>query len=67
MPRNKLDFDLPAYLVYLILDSKHKLKQLAPDHILVKAIEGAFKTDREDITEQLELDIKPSLMRHQAD
>ena len=67
MNRHELDNDLPAYLVFLILGNIKKLKQVAPDHILVKAIEGVLKIPREDITEQLELDIKPSLMRHQAD
>lgn len=42
MTQHELDNDLPAYLVFLILANIRKLKQVQPDHILVKAVEHAL-------------------------
>ena len=41
-PEHELDNDLPAYLVFLILANLKRLKQVAPDHILVKAVQAAL-------------------------
>ena len=34
--------DLPNYLVFLILKDIKRLRELSPDHILVKAVESAL-------------------------
>ena len=41
----EIDNDLPAYLVFMILANTRKLRDVAPDHILVKAVQAAL--DRE--------------------
>ena len=64
MTQHELDNDLPAYLVFLILGNIKKLKQLSPDHILVKAVEGILEEDK---PQQAEMDLRTPLMRHQAD
>ena len=66
-PKHELDADLPAYLVHLILNSVLKLRDLEPDHILVKAVIDAL-VERERVPHQLEIDLEGiSLLRHQAD
>jgi hypothetical protein len=42
MTSNELDNALPEYLVFLILTNISKLRDLSPDHILVKAVEEAL-------------------------
>jgi len=39
----QIDHDLPAYLVFMILANTRKLKQVSPDHILVKAVTAALE------------------------
>ena len=50
---NNDPFELPEYLVFLILGYIKELRQLQPDHILVKAVERALHEP-----EQLELDLR---------
>lgn len=38
-------FALPEYIVFLILGHVKELKQVAPDHILVKAVEGVLSEE----------------------
>ena len=38
---NDITNDLPNYLVFLILKDIKRLRELSPDHILVKAVEAA--------------------------
>jgi len=40
---DEIDKDLPAYLVFMILANVRKLKQVSPDHILVKAVQAALE------------------------
>ena len=46
MTQHEFDNDLPAYLVFMILCNIKKLKQVSPDHILVKAVEGMLEEDK---------------------
>ena len=53
MPQHELNNDLPAYLVYLILANVHRLREVSPDHILVKAVEDALDKLPHDNPEQM--------------
>ena len=64
--KHELDADLPAYLVHLILNSVLKLRELEPDHILVKAVQDAVQ-HREPEQFELDLESQCALMKHQAE
>ena len=65
MPKiqHELDNDLPDYLVFLILSHIRNLREIAPDHILVKAVEQALNEDDPgDYSPQSSFDFDGSLM-----
>ena len=43
--QHEIDTDLPNYLVFLILSHIRNLREIAPDHILVKAVEQALNEE----------------------
>jgi hypothetical protein len=49
--------DLPAYLEFGVLYQVRALRKVAPDHVLVKAVEQALEDSKEDpnAPQQLEL------------
>ncbi len=55
MHKQVKEFALPEYLVFLILGHIKELRQVAPDHVLVKAVTAAL--NRDTLREQLELPI----------
>lgn len=59
MPRenDKLMDDLPAYLEFCLLYQVRALRKVAPDHLLVKAVENALAEAAHDpnAPKQLEL------------
>ncbi len=57
MSQHELDQDLPAYLVFLVLGNLKRLKQVSPDHILVKAVEEALAEGPHDDPRQLPLEL----------
>lgn len=65
--KHELDNDLPDYLVFLILGNIKVLRQVKPDHILVKAVEDALSKTTSDDPMQLELLSIPAFLRRQAD
>jgi len=64
MHNDKEAQQMPEYLVFLILGYIKELKQSVPDHILVKAVEGAILDNIDDIRndadvfEQLEVPLE---------
>ena len=56
--RQRIDDDMPAYLEFLVLAHLRNLKKVSPDHILVKAVEGAL--DQSSNPDQLTLDFGDS-------
>lgn len=53
MSKHEIDNDLPAYLVFLILSNTRRLRQVAPDHILVKAVYNALEKEPEQLEMKL--------------
>jgi len=51
------EFALPEYLVFLILAHIKELRQVAPDHILVKAVEQALREVEDDPHAPLQLEL----------
>ncbi len=58
-PQQEIDNDMPAYLVFMILANVRKLKQISPDHILVKAVQAVcdLAQQSDEVKEQLPLDL----------
>ena len=63
---NNEPFELPEYLVFLILGHIKELRTLNPDHILVKAVENAL-AQADPYQHELDLENTMALMRKQAD
>ncbi len=56
-PEHELTNDLPAYLVFLILGHTKALRNVQPDHILVKAVEAALAAAPADNPDQSSLNL----------
>lgn len=55
--QNREPFELPEYLVFLILGNIRELRKLKPDHILVKAVEDALDKIPPDNPAQLRMEL----------
>ena len=56
--KNELDYDLPNYLVFVILKAVRELAEIQPDHMFVTAIETALESiGLQDKPQQMELEL----------